>query len=344
VSPSSSRPDDVADVVSAWTGIPAGRLLEGETGKLLRMEAELGKRLVGQSAAVAAVSDAVRRSRAGISDPDRPSGSFLFLGPTGVGKTELAKALAEFLFDDERAIIRVDMSEYSERHSVARLVGAPPGYVGYEEGGQLTESVRRRPYCVVLLDEVEKAHPEVFDILLQVLDDGRLTDGQGRTVDFRNTILILTSNLGSQFIADPALDEAVKRDRVMGVVRKTFKPEFLNRLDDVILFEALSTAELSEIVDLQVARMAKRLADRRLTLTVTPAAREWLSVTGFDPVYGARPLRRLIQSAIGDKLARGLLSGDIADGDTVTVDLDQESDSLTTRSARLPAVPVSPGS
>ncbi|HEX6857636.1 MAG TPA: ATP-dependent chaperone ClpB [Streptosporangiaceae bacterium] len=337
-------PDDVADVVSAWTGIPAGRLLEGETGKLLRMEAELGKRLVGQSAAVSAVSDAVRRSRAGISDPDRPSGSFLFLGPTGVGKTELAKALAEFLFDDERAIIRVDMSEYSERHSVARLVGAPPGYVGYEEGGQLTESVRRRPYCVVLLDEVEKAHPEVFDILLQVLDDGRLTDGHGRTVDFRNTILILTSNLGSQFIADPALDEAVKRDRVMGVVRKTFKPEFLNRLDDVILFEALSTAELSEIVDLQVARMAKRLADRRLTLTVTPAAREWLSVTGFDPVYGARPLRRLLQSAIGDKLARGLLSGDIADGDTVTVDLDQESDSLTTRSTRLPAVPVSPGS
>ena len=336
-------PDDVADVVSAWTGIPAGRLLEGETGKLLRMEAELGKRLVGQSAAVAAVSDAVRRSRAGISDPDRPSGSFLFLGPTGVGKTELAKALAEFLFDDERAIIRVDMSEYSERHSVARLVGAPPGYVGYEEGGQLTESVRRRPYCVVLLDEVEKAHPEVFDILLQVLDDGRLTDGQGRTVDFRNTILILTSNLGSQFIADPALDEAVKRDRVMDVVRKTFKPEFLNRLDDVILFEALSTAELSEIVDLQVARMAKRLADRRLTLTVTPAAREWLSVTGFDPVYGARPLRRLIQSAIGDKLARGLLSGDIIDGDTVTVDLDQESDSLTTRSTRLPAVPASPG-
>jgi ATP-dependent Clp protease ATP-binding subunit ClpB len=337
-------PDDVADVVSAWTGIPAGRLLEGETSKLLRMEAELGKRLVGQSAAVAAVSDAVRRSRAGISDPDRPSGSFLFLGPTGVGKTELAKALAEFLFDDERAIIRVDMSEYSERHSVARLVGAPPGYIGYEEGGQLTESVRRRPYCVVLLDEVEKAHPEVFDILLQVLDDGRLTDGQGRTVDFRNTILILTSNLGSQFIADPALDEAVKQDRVMGVVRKTFKPEFLNRLDDVILFEALSTAELSEIVDLQVARMAKRLADRRLTLTVTPAAREWLSVTGFDPVYGARPLRRLIQSAIGDKLARGLLSGDIVDGDTVTVDLDQESDSLTTRSTRLPAVPVSPGS
>jgi len=329
--------------VSAWTGIPAGRLLEGETGKLLRLEAELGNRLVGQSAAVAAVSDAVRRSRAGISDPDRPSGSFLFLGPTGVGKTELAKALAEFLFDDERAIIRVDMSEYSERHSVARLVGAPPGYVGYEEGGQLTESVRRRPYCVVLLDEVEKAHPEVFDILLQVLDDGRLTDGQGRTVDFRNTILILTSNLGSQFIADPALDEAVKRDRVMGVVRKTFKPEFLNRLDDVILFEALSTAELSEIVDLQVARMAKRLADRRLTLTVTPAAREWLSVTGFDPVYGARPLRRLIQSAIGDKRARGLLSGDIVDGDTVTVDLDQESDSLTTRSTRLPAVPVSPG-
>jgi ATP-dependent Clp protease ATP-binding subunit ClpB len=333
-------PDDVADVVSAWTGIQAGRLLEGETGKLLRMESELGRRLIGQSRAVQAVSDAVRRSRAGISDPDRPSGSFLFLGPTGVGKTELAKALAEFLFDDERAIIRVDMSEYSERHSVARLVGAPPGYIGYEEGGQLTEAVRRRPYCVVLLDEVEKAHPEVFDILLQVLDDGRLTDGQGRTVDFRNTILILTSNLGSQFIADPALDEAAKRESVMAVVRTTFKPEFLNRLDDVILFDALSTAELTEIVDLQVDRMARRLAGRRLTLTVTPAAREWLAVTGFDPVYGARPLRRLIQSAIGDKLARGLLSGEILDGDEVSVDLDQASDSLTARTVRLPAVPV----
>jgi ATP-dependent Clp protease ATP-binding subunit ClpB len=322
-------PDDVADVVSLWTGIPAGRLLEGETGKLLRMESELGQRLVGQAKAVQTVSDAVRRSRAGISDPDRPSGSFLFLGPTGVGKTELAKALAEFLFDDERAIIRIDMSEYSERHSVARLVGAPPGYVGYEEGGQLTEAVRRRPYCVVLLDEVEKAHPEVFDILLQVLDDGRLTDGQGRTVDFRNTILILTSNLGSQFIADPNLDEAAKREAVMSVVQSTFKPEFLNRLDDIILFDALTTAELTEIVDLQVARLARRLVDRRLTLTVTPAAREWLALTGFDPVYGARPLRRLIQSAIGDQLARGLLAGQITDGETVLVDLDETTDTLT---------------
>jgi len=325
-------PDDVADVVSSWTGIPAGRLLEGETGKLLRMEAELGKRLVGQSRAVQAVSDAVRRSRAGIADPDRPSGSFLFLGPTGVGKTELAKALAEFLFDDERAMIRIDMSEYSERHSVARLVGAPPGYVGYEEGGQLTEAVRRRPYTVVLLDEVEKAHQEVFDILLQVLDDGRLTDGQGRTVDFRNTILILTSNLGSQYIADPALDETAKREAVMTVVRSTFKPEFLNRLDDVILFDALNTEELTEIVELQVARLAKRLADRRLMLTVTPAASEWLAVTGFDPVYGARPLRRLIQSAIGDQLAKALLSGEIVDGDTVVVDLDEATDALTVTS------------
>ncbi len=321
-------PDDVADVVSAWTGIPAGRLLEGETGKLLRMESELGHRLIGQQAAVQAVSDAVRRSRAGISDPDRPTGSFLFLGPTGVGKTELAKALAEFLFDDERAIIRIDMSEYSERHSVARLVGAPPGYVGYEEGGQLTEAVRRRPYCVVLLDEVEKAHPEVFDILLQVLDDGRLTDGQGRTVDFRNTILILTSNLGSQFIADTNLDETTTREKVMAVVRTTFKPEFLNRLDDVIVFDALTTSELTEIVDLQIQRLAGRLAGRRLTLEVTDAAKEWLAVTGFDPVYGARPLRRLIQSAIGDKLARSLIAGEIADGDKVRVDLDEAADAL----------------
>jgi ATP-dependent Clp protease ATP-binding subunit ClpB len=335
-------PDDIADVVSSWTGIPAGRLLEGETGKLLRMETELGKRLVGQAAAVQAVSDAVRRSRAGISDPDRPSGSFLFLGPTGVGKTELAKALAEFLFDDERAIIRIDMSEYSERHSVARLVGAPPGYVGYEEGGQLTEAVRRRPYCAVLLDEVEKAHPEVFDVLLQVLDDGRLTDGQGRTVDFRNTILILTSNLGSAYIADPALDDAAKREAVMSVVRTTFKPEFLNRLDDIILFDALTTEELSEIVDLQIARLTRRLADRRLTLTITSAAREWLAVTGFDLVYGARPLRRLIQSAIGDQLARGLLSGSIADGEAVLVDLDAASDSLTVRAASPPALAPAP--
>jgi ATP-dependent Clp protease ATP-binding subunit ClpB len=328
-------PDDVADVVSSWTGIPAGRLLEGETGKLLRMEDELGHRIIGQASAVQAVSDAVRRARAGVADPDRPTGSFLFLGPTGVGKTELAKALAEFLFDDERAMIRIDMSEYSEKHSVARLVGAPPGYVGYEEGGQLTEAVRRRPYCVILLDEVEKAHPEVFDILLQVLDDGRLTDGQGRTVDFRNSILILTSNLGSQFIADPAMtDETAKRAAVMNVVRSTFKPEFLNRLDDVIVFDALGTAELGRIVDLQVARLARRLGDRRLTLTVSPAAREWLALTGFDPVYGARPLRRLVQSAIGDQLARALLSGEIADGDQIVVDVDEAADALTIRPAR----------
>jgi ATP-dependent Clp protease ATP-binding subunit ClpB len=324
-------------VVSSWTGIPAGRLLEGETGKLLRMETELGTRLVGQARAVQAVSDAVRRSRAGISDPDRPSGSFLFLGPTGVGKTELAKALAEFLFDDERAMIRIDMSEYSERHSVARLVGAPPGYVGYEEGGQLTEAVRRRPYCVILLDEVEKAHQEVFDILLQVLDDGRLTDGQGRTVDFRNTILILTSNLGSQFIADPTLDDASTREQVMAVVRATFKPEFLNRLDDIIVFDALTTDELTQIVDLQVQRLAGRLSGRRLTLVVTPAAREWLAVTGFDPVYGARPLRRLIQSAIGDKLARELIAGEITDGDTVVVDVDEAADALRVGPDRTPA-------
>jgi ATP-dependent Clp protease ATP-binding subunit ClpB len=326
-------PDDVADVVSAWTGIPAGRLLEGETGKLLRMENELGARVIGQASAVQAVSDAVRRARAGVADPDRPTGSFLFLGPTGVGKTELAKALAEFLFDDERAMIRIDMSEYSEKHSVARLVGAPPGYVGYEEGGQLTEAVRRRPYCVVLLDEVEKAHSEVFDVLLQVLDDGRLTDGQGRTVDFRNTILILTSNLGSSYIADPSLDDRAKRDAVMNAVRASFKPEFLNRLDDVIIFDSLSTAELTRIVDIQVARLGKRLSARRLTLTVTPAARDWLALTGFDPVYGARPLRRLVQSAIGDKLAKALLTGSITDGDEVIVDLDTSADELTVNEA-----------
>jgi ATP-dependent Clp protease ATP-binding subunit ClpB len=332
-------PDDVADVVSSWTGIPAGRLLEGETGKLLRMEDELGTRLVGQRAAVQAVSDAVRRSRAGVADPDRPTGSFLFLGPTGVGKTELAKALAEFLFDNERAIVRIDMSEYSEKHSVARLVGAPPGYIGYEEGGQLTEAVRRRPYCVILLDEVEKAHQEVFDILLQVLDDGRLTDGQGRTVDFRNTILILTSNLGSAEIADVSMSEEAKRDKVMAVVRATFKPEFLNRLDDIILFDPLSTEDLTKIVDLQVAALARRLTERRLTLTVSPAAREWLALTGYDPVFGARPLRRLVQSAIGDQLARALLSGTISDGDEVQVDLDPGSDALSVQAAgRQPAV------
>ena len=333
-------PDDVADVVASWTGIPAGRLLEGETGKLLRMEEELASRIIGQGRAVQAVADAVRRSRAGVADPDRPMGSFLFLGPTGVGKTELAKALAEFLFDDERAMVRIDMSEYGEKHSVARLVGAPPGYVGYEEGGQLTEVVRRRPYSVVLLDEVEKAHPEVFDILLQVLDDGRLTDGQGRTVDFRNTILILTSNLGSQYIADPALNDEAKRVAVMKVVQATFKPEFLNRLDDVILFDSLNTEELSRIVDLQVARLGKRLADRRLTLQVTPGAREWLALTGFDPIYGARPLRRLIQSAIGDQLARALLSGQIIDGDRVEVDLDPATDALIVRRAQLSAAGV----
>ncbi|MGJ5754448.1 ATP-dependent Clp protease ATP-binding subunit ClpB [Streptomyces puniciscabiei] len=312
--------DDIADVVAAWTGIPAGRLLEGETQKLLRMEDELGKRLIGQTEAVRAVSDAVRRSRAGIADPDRPTGSFLFLGPTGVGKTELAKALADFLFDDERAMVRIDMSEYGEKHSVARLVGAPPGYVGYEEGGQLTEAVRRRPYSVILLDEVEKAHPEVFDILLQVLDDGRLTDGQGRTVDFRNTILVLTSNLGSQFLVDPTTSEAEKKEQVLEVVRTSFKPEFLNRLDDLVVFSALTKPELERIAQLQIGRLGKRLAERRLTLDVTPQALAWLAEEGLDPAYGARPLRRLVQTAIGDRLAKEILAGEIKDGDTVRVD------------------------
>ncbi len=321
--------DEVAEVVAAWTGIPTGRLLEGETGKLLRMEEEIGRRLIGQKTAVKAVSDAVRRARAGISDPDRPTGSFLFLGPTGVGKTELAKALADFLFDDERAIIRIDMSEYSEKHSVSRLVGAPPGYVGYDEGGQLTEAVRRRPYSVVLLDEVEKAHPEVFDILLQVLDDGRLTDGQGRTVDFRNTLLVLTSNLGSQFLVDPLLGDEHKREAVMSAVRANFKPEFLNRLDEVVLFDPLGTDELSRIVGLQVDQLAARLAQRRIRLEVSEAAREWLALTGFDPAYGARPLRRLVQSSIGDALARALLAGEVSDGDTVKVDLDATRDGLS---------------
>ena len=319
---------DIAEVVANWTGIPTGRLLEGETEKLLHMEERLGERLIGQRPAVKAVSDAVRRSRAGISDPNRPTGSFLFLGPTGVGKTELAKSLAAFLFDDEHAMIRIDMSEYSEKHSVSRLVGAPPGYVGYDEGGQLTEAVRRRPYAVVLLDEVEKAHPEVFDILLQVLDDGRLTDGQGRTVDFRNVIMILTSNLGSQYLADPKLDAKLKRDAVMGVVRQAFKPEFLNRLDEVVLFDALDTAELSRIVEINLARLNARLADRRISVVATQAARDWLALTGFDPTYGARPLRRLIQSTIEDQLARRVLAGAVVEGDTVSFDLDPEGDAL----------------
>jgi ATP-dependent Clp protease ATP-binding subunit ClpB len=324
-------PDDVADVVAAWTGIPAGRLLEGETAKLLRMEDELERRVVGQDAAVRAISDAVRRSRAGISDENRPMGSFLFLGPTGVGKTELAKALASYLFDDDRAMVRIDMSEYGEKHSVSRLVGAPPGYVGYDEGGQLTEAVRRRPYSVILLDEVEKAHPDVFDVLLQVLDDGRLTDGQGRTVDFTNAILILTSNLGSQFLTDPALDDAGREEAVLAMVRASFKPEFLNRLDDIVVFRALGTEQLTRIVDLQVDRLAQRLRGRRLELEVTPAAREWLALTGYDPVYGARPLRRLVQTAVGDKLARALLAGEIADGDKVLVDVSPDSDGLTVK-------------
>ena len=331
---------EIAEVVGSWTGIPVGKLLQGETEKLLTMEEVIGERLIGQKAAVAAVADAVRRSRAGISDPDRPTGSFLFLGPTGVGKTELAKALAEFLFDDERAIVRIDMSEYSEKHSVARLVGAPPGYVGYEEGGQLTEAVRRRPYSVVLLDEVEKAHPEVFDILLQVLDDGRLTDGQGRTVDFRNVILVLTSNLGSQFLTDPLTSPEEKRNGVMSVVQASFKPEFLNRLDDIIIFEALSKEELGEIVGIQLARIAQRLTGRRLSLEVTDAARSWLADEGYDPAYGARPLRRLVQREIGDRLARMLLAGEVLDGQKVVVDRVDGSDGLTLRAegeAHLPS-------
>ena len=331
---------EIAEVVGAWTGIPVGKLLQGETEKLLTMEDVIGERLIGQKAAVAAVADAVRRSRAGISDPDRPTGSFLFLGPTGVGKTELAKALAEFLFDDERAIVRIDMSEYSEKHSVARLVGAPPGYVGYEEGGQLTEAVRRRPYSVVLLDEVEKAHPEVFDILLQVLDDGRLTDGQGRTVDFRNVILVLTSNLGSQFLTDPLTSPEEKRNGVMSLVQASFKPEFLNRLDDIIIFEALSKEELGEIVGIQLARIAQRLTGRRLSLEVTDAARSWLADEGYDPAYGARPLRRLVQREIGDRLARMLLAGEVLDGQKVVVDRVDGSEGLTLRAegeAHLPS-------
>jgi ATP-dependent Clp protease ATP-binding subunit ClpB len=313
-------PDEIAEVVSAWTGIPAGRMLEGESAKLLRMEEELGRRIIGQRAAVQRVSDAVRRARAGIADPDRPTGSFLFLGPTGVGKTELAKALAQFLFDDERAMVRIDMSEYGEKHSVSRLVGAPPGYVGYEEGGQLTETVRRRPYCVILLDEVEKAHPEVFDVLLQVLDDGRLTDGQGRTVDFRNAILVMTSNLGSKQLMDLSQSEHERHEAVMAIVRQAFKPEFLNRLDDIVMFDALTSSDLGGIVKIQLGNLGKRLSDRRLELDVSDDAVSWLVSHGFDPVYGARPLRRLIQTAIGDPLAKRLLGGEIHDGQTVHVD------------------------
>ncbi|MHC2186562.1 ATP-dependent Clp protease ATP-binding subunit ClpB [Rathayibacter agropyri] len=320
--------DDIAAVIAAWTGIPVGRLLQGETEKLLHLETELHRRLIGQDEAVSAVSDAVRRTRAGISDPDRPTGSFLFLGPTGVGKTELAKALADHLFDDEKAMVRIDMSEYGEKFAVSRLVGAPPGYVGYEQGGQLTEAVRRRPYSVVLLDEIEKAHPEVFDVLLQVLDDGRLTDGQGRTVDFRNTILILTSNLGSQFLVDPTLSRAQKEEAVQQMVRQAFKPEFVNRLDDIVIFDALDRTELGEIVSLYVDRLSRRLAERRLDLAVTPAARSWLAERGYDPQYGARPLRRLMQRAIDDQLATALLGGTIRDGDVVLVDVAPDGESL----------------
>jgi ATP-dependent Clp protease ATP-binding subunit ClpB len=320
--------DDIAEVVGSWTGIPAGRLLEGESEKLLRMEDYLGERVIGQEVAVREVSDAVRRSRAGIADPNRPTGSFLFLGPTGVGKTELAKAVAEFLFDDERAMVRIDMSEYSEKHSVSRLVGAPPGYVGYEEGGQLTEAVRRRPYTVVLLDEVEKAHPEVFDILLQVLDDGRLTDGQGRTVDFRNAILILTSNLGSQFLVDVQTPFEERKEQALAVVRQQFRPEFLNRLDAMVMFEPLDRVELERIARLQVAQLQHRLDDRRITLEITEDALAWLVNVGFDPAYGARPLRRLVQTAIGDPLAKEILSGEVRIGDTVVISASSSVDGL----------------
>ena len=325
--------EDIAGVVASWTGIPVGRLLQGEKEKLLHLERELGTRMIGQERAVTTVADAIRRSRAGIGDPSRPTGSFLFLGPTGVGKTELAKALAELLFDDEKAMVRIDMSEYGEKHSVARLVGAPPGYIGFEQGGQLTEAVRRRPYSVVLFDEIEKAHPEVFDILLQVLDDGRLTDGQGRTVDFRNVILILTSNLGSQFLIDPLLSPSEKEEKVMAVVRQSFKPEFVNRLDDIVVFSALSEDELAQIVGLYVARLEQRLAERRLTLDVDDDSRAWLAERGYDPIFGARPLRRLMQREIDDRLARGLLAGTIRDGDTVRVSVASDGDGLVVQSA-----------
>ena len=319
---------DIAEVVSSWTGIPVGRMMQGEQEKLLHMEERLHERLIGQDRAVKTVSDAVRRSRAGISDPNRPTGSFLFLGPTGVGKTELAKSLAEFLFDDETAMVRIDMSEYMEKHSVSRLVGAPPGYIGYEEGGQLTEAVRRRPYSVILLDEVEKAHSDVFNILLQVLDDGRLTDGQGRTVDFRNTIVVLTSNLGSQFLSDASLDDHAKREAVMGAVRQAFRPEFLNRLDDVVMFDPLSMADLGRIVETNLAKLNSRLAERRITIAVTDAGKDWLAMAGFDPIYGARPLRRLMQTTIDDQLARKVLSGQVQEGDTATFNINEAGDGL----------------
>jgi ATP-dependent Clp protease ATP-binding subunit ClpB len=320
--------EDIAEVVSAWTGIPVGKMLEGESEKLLHMEERISERLIGQDAAVNAVSDAVRRARAGISDPNRPTGSFLFLGPTGVGKTELAKSLAWFLFDDVSAMVRIDMSEYMEKHTVSRLVGAPPGYIGYEEGGQLTEAVRRRPYSVVLLDEVEKAHPDVFNILLQVLDDGRLTDGQGRTVDFRNTILIMTSNLGSQFLADLTLTDNTKREQVMAAVRQVFRPEFLNRLDEIVMFDPLTQQNLAHIVGISLAALDARLTERRINVEVTTAGRDYLALAGYDPVYGARPLRRLIQTSIEDPLAKKLLAGEIGDGDTVVFDVNDTQDGL----------------
>ncbi|QEW04605.1 ATP-dependent Clp protease ATP-binding subunit [Microbacterium lushaniae] len=331
--------EDIAEVIAAWTGIPVGKLMQGETEKLLHLESELGKRLIGQKEAVKAVSDAIRRSRAGISDPHRPVGSFMFLGPTGVGKTELAKALAEFLFDDEHAMVRIDMSEYGEKHSVSRLVGAPPGYVGYEQGGQLTEAVRRRPYSVVLLDEIEKAHPEVFDVLLQVMDDGRLTDGQGRTVDFTNVILILTSNLGSPILIDPTLSAEQKREQVQALVRQAFKPEFINRLDDIVIFHVLSEDDLAQIVELAVDALQRRLRERRLTLAVTPDARAWLAERGYDPVFGARPLRRLIQSEIQDRLAMAILAGRVRDGDVVRVDVAADGSSLVLTADGAPTPP-----
>jgi ATP-dependent Clp protease ATP-binding subunit ClpB len=321
--------EDIAAVVAAWTGIPVDKLTQGETERLLHLEAELAKRLIGQKDAVKSVSDAVRRTRAGLSDPSRPTGSFLFLGPTGVGKTELAKALADYLFDDEKALVRIDMSEYGEKFSVSRLIGAPPGYVGYEQGGQLTEAVRRRPYSVILLDEVEKAHPEVFDLLLQVLDDGRLTDGQGRTVDFRNTILVLTSNLGSGYLTDESMEWSAKVEAVNAEVRQAFKPEFVNRLDDIVVFSTLSSEDLGQIVEITVDRLQKRLGERRLELAVTPAARLWLAENGYDPIYGARPLRRLMQQQIDDRLAQAILAGEIQDGDTVRVDLLEDNSGLS---------------